>query len=265
MKKEFYFKRLPILILILGIMLGSANSLLAQGISTYQYRQVAPDKVNEFIKRESKYWSQVARKAIDNGKLSFWALLEKVGGTNMNNSPNFMFVNTFPDINDTSLNDIWDPTKLFPGVPMSDMDTYNMSTVMDQIFVQSGGWEQAANAVPANDFNYIMVNYHNSSNPAQFNAIEINNWGPFIKTAMDNNQVDQKAWGNDIVLSPTGGNMKFNCMSIDIYSNLKSALMPTWSPDIQLPTKGLDSLQKISLDPPARILYRIVKVEVKKM
>jgi hypothetical protein len=81
---------------------------------------------------------------------------------------------------------------------------------------------------------------------------------------MDNNKVDQKAWGNSIVLMPTGGNMKFNCLSVDLYSNLKSALMPTWSPTLTFPNAGLDSLQKISLDPPARILYRIVKMVSKK-
>ena len=57
--------------------------------------------------------------------------------------------------------------------------------------------------------------------------------------------------------------MKFNCLSFDLYSNLKSALTPTWSPDVKFPTVGLDSLQKISLNPPARILYRIVKAESK--
>ena len=80
---------------------------------------------------------------------------------------------------------------------------------------------------------------------------------------MDNNQVDQKAWGNSIVLTPTGGTMKFNCLSVDLFSNLKSALVPTWNPAVIFPSTGLDSLQKISLDAPARVLYRIVKVEGK--
>lgn len=262
MKKKIYFKRLPIMIFIMAIMVSSINSIQAQGITTYQYRHVAPDKVDEFIKRETIYWSKIARKAIDNGKMSFWALLEKVGGTDMATASNYMFVNTFPDIN-ADLSKVFDPAKLFPGVPISKIETNSISTTTGDVFVMSDGWEQAANAVPSKDFNYVLINYHNSSDAASFNAIEKNNWGPFIKKAMDNNQVDQKAWGNSIVLMPTGGNMKFNCLSIDIYSNLKSALTPTWSPNITFPAAGLDSLQKISLNPPARILYRIIKVESK--
>jgi hypothetical protein len=262
MKKESYIKRLSFMIFILSIMLGSVPALQAQNITVYQYRQVPPDKVNEFIKRETTYWSQVAKKAIDSGKMNLWALLEKVGGTDMKNSSNFIFVNVFPNI-DTDLSDVFNPTTLFPGVPMDQMSTYDISTVMDEIYAHADGWEQAANAVPSQDFNYVMINYHNTSDPAQFNEIEKNNWGPFIKAAMDNNQVDQKAWGNSIILSPTGGKMKFNCFSSDFYTNLKSALMPTWSPDVKLPTIALDSLQKLSLSVPNRVIYRILKVESK--
>jgi len=262
MKKEIYFKRLPIMIFIMVIILGSFHSIKAQDITTYQYRHVAPDKVDEFIKRETTYWSKVARKAIDNGKMSFWALLEKVGGTDLGTASNYMFVNSFPDIN-ADLSKVFDPTKLFPGIPISKIETNSISTTTGEVFIMDNAWVQAANAVPAKDFNYVLMNYHNSSDPASFNAIEKNNWGPFIKTAMDNNQVDQKAWGNSIVLVPTGGDMKFNCLSIDLYSNLKSALNPTWSSNVTFPAAGLDSLQKISLNPPARILYRVVKVEAK--
>lgn len=247
---------------VMALIPGSFNFLKAQDITTYQYRHVAPDKVDEFIKRETTYWSKVARKAIDAGKMSFWALLEKVGGTDMTTASNYMFVNSFPDIN-ADLSKVFDPTKLFPGMPLSKIETNSMSTTTGEVFIMDNAWVQAAKAVPDKDFNYVMINYHNSSDPALFNAIEKNNWGPFIKTAMDNKQVDQKAWGNSIVLTPTGGNMKFNCLSVDLFSNLKSALMPNWSPDITFPAAGLDSLRKISLDPPATVLYRIVKVEAK--
>ena len=262
MKKEIYYRRLPVMFLLVAILLVSFQSIKAQDITTYQYRHVAPDKVDEFIKRESTYWSKVARKAIDDGKMSFWALLEKVGGTDLGTSSNYMFVNSFPDVN-ADLSKVFDPSKIFPGIPVSKIETNSISTTTADIFVMDNAWEQAANAVPTKDFNYVLMNYHNSSDPVAFNAIEKNNWGPFIKTSMDNNQVDQKAWGNSIVLVPTGGDMKFNCLSIDLYSNLKSALNPTWSSGVTFPTAGLDSLQKISLNPPARVLYRIVKVESK--
>lgn len=262
MKKRICFNQLPVFIFIIALMLGSINPLRAQDITTYQYRHVDPAKADEFIRRETTYWSKVARKAIDSGKMSFWALLEKVGGTDMATASNYMFVNSWPDLN-ADLSHVFDPTKLFHGIPLSQMSTDAMSTVTGEVYVMNDGWEEIAKVDAAKDYQYVLMNYHNSSNPAEFNRLEKAHWGPFIKAAMDNNQVDQKAWGNSMVLTPTGGTMKFNCLSVDLYSNLKSALMPTWSPAVTFPNAGLDSLQKISLDPPARILYRIVKVEAK--
>src|SRR5580765_2660887 len=56
-----------------------------RSITTYQYRHVPDDKIEEFVKRETTYWSKVAQKAIDSKAMSFWALLEKVGGYDLTN------------------------------------------------------------------------------------------------------------------------------------------------------------------------------------
>jgi hypothetical protein len=259
MKREIYRKSLLGAILLMVLILGSSTALKAQGITMYQYRHVAPDKVDEFIKRETTYWSKVAQKAIDNGKMTFWALFEKVGGVDMSTSSNFLFINTYPDM-DANFGDIWNPAKLFPGVPMDKMSTESISTTTAEVFVKSDGWQQVANANPSKDFNYVVMNYHNSSNPSSFVTIEKNQWGPFIQASMDNKLTEQKAWGNAIVLSPTGGPMKYNCLSYDLYATSNAALLQPWKPETKFPTEGLDSLQKISLDPPVTFLYRVVKV-----
>ena len=261
MKKEIYFKRLLGVIFFMMLMLGADKIVNAQ-VTTYQYRYVAPDKQAEFIKRETTYWSKVAKKAIDKGTLTFWALLEKVGGVDMQNSSNFLFINTYPDIN-TDMGAVWNAAPLFPGIAADKMSTYSMSTETANIFLHGEGWQQVDKADPAKDFKYVVMNYHNSSNASGFIDIEKNQWGPFIKTSMDNKLTEQKAWGNAVVLSPFGGNMKFNCVSYDLFPTLKAALMQTWSPDTKFPTSGLDSLQKISLNPPATFIYRVVQVESK--
>lgn len=262
MRTKISFKKLPYIIFFAALILSCNNCLRAQGITTYQYRQVAPDKIDEFIKRETTYWSKVARKAIDKGTLTFWGLLEKVGGNDMENSPNYLFINTYTNI-DGNLGDVWNAAPLFPGVPMAKIETNSISKTTSTIFLNDDGWQQSDKSDPSKDFRYVVMNYHNSSSPSQFIATEKNQWGPFIKSAMDKNQTDQKAWGNSIVLSPTGGSMKFNCVSFDLFSTLKGALMQTWSADIKFPTTGLDSLQKISLNDPERVIYRVVKVESK--
>ncbi len=262
MRTKIICKKTPIVFLVFAFLLSCNVTLKAQAITTYQYRKVAPDKVGEFIKRETTYWGKVARKAIDKGTLTFWGLFEKIGGYDMENSSNYLFVNTYSDIN-ANPGDVWNATKVFPAIPMAKMENNSISKVTADIFIGEGAWEQSSKAVPSKDFNYVVMNYHNSSSPTDFNSIEKNQWGPFIKSAMDKNETDQMAWGNSIVLSPTGGGMKFNCLSVDLFTNLKSALMQSWSPDTKFPTAGLDSLQKISLTPPARVIYRVVKVESK--
>ena len=70
-------------------------------ITVYQYRHVPDDKINEFVKRETTYWSKVAEKAVKDKSMTFWALLEKVGGYDLPNSSNYLFINTFPDVDKT--------------------------------------------------------------------------------------------------------------------------------------------------------------------
>jgi len=262
MKTKIYYRKFLGSIFIMALILSCGKSLEAQEVTTYQYRQVANDKIDEFIKRETTYWSKVAKKAIDKGTLLFWGLFEKVGGTDLENSSNYLFVNTYKNV-DSNPGEIWNPAPLFPGVPISKIETNSISKTTANIFLKDDGWEQASNAVPAKDFQYVVMNYHNSTNPTQFVAIEKNQWGPFIKLAMDKNETDQRGWGNSIVLAPTGGSMKFNCLSFDLFANLKGALMQTWSADTKFPTAGLDSLQKIIVGEPERVIYRVVKVESK--
>jgi hypothetical protein len=248
------------LILFIAFLTTLSQNLLAQEITTYQYRQVSGANTEEFIRRETTYWSKVARKAIDNGTLTFWALLEKVDGSDLQNSPNFLFINTYTNI-DTG--NVWNANAVFPDIPLAQMETGAISTVTSQFFLKDQNWEQYSKAVPANDFNYVIMVYHNSSDPANFIALEKRHWQPFIKSAMDNKETAQVGWGNSLVLDPSGADVKFNTVSYDLFPTLKTALLQDWNPNTKFPTTGLDSLNKISVTMPGREIYRIVKVEAK--
>ena len=67
-------------------------------ITVYEYLRVPGDKIDEFIKRETTYWGKVKDQGIKDKTMTFWALLEKIGGYDMPNSSNFLFINTFPNI-----------------------------------------------------------------------------------------------------------------------------------------------------------------------
>ena len=240
----------------------SFSPLKAQQISVYQFRQVPPDKADEFIKRETTYWSKVAKKAEDNGKMEFWGLFEKVGGDNLQNSPNYLFINSFKNIN-VNMGDIFNPKPLFPGIPLEKMETNSLSKVTSQFFLRDEAFEKAEKAVPAKDFNYVAFYYHNSSAPDSFITLEKKYWEPFIKSSMDKNQTSQVGWGNSAVLTPIGNDVKFNSVSFDIFPTLKDALMPRWDAAAVFPTNGLEALDKIRLNRPSREVYRVVKVVAK--
>ncbi len=243
--------------LVLLYVFVSCLQLQAQ-VTSYQYRKVPDDKIEEFIKRETTYWSKVAQKGIDNKKMSFWALLEKVGGYDLMNSSNYLFINTFPNI-DSSM-EIWSTAEQVGGVPMSQMETNSFTTTTSQFFMHDEDWAQAARANPDKDFNYVVLNYHNSSAPDSFITMEKKYWKPFIQSAMDKKQTRQMAWGNAVLLSPTGPDLKFSSVSYDLFATLQDALLTPWDPKTVFPTNGLGKLDKIRLSPSTRVVYRIVKV-----
>jgi hypothetical protein len=230
----------------------------ANSITVYQYRHVADDKIDEFVKRETTYWSKVAEKAAKEKTMTFWALLEKVGGYDLPNSSNFLFINTFPDID--KIGDVFNNVEAVAGVKMEMMETNSISTTTSQFFLHDVNWVQDAKANPEKDFNYVVMNYQNTNYPDSMIKLEKKYWEPFILKAMNNDQTPQLGWGNAIVLAPMGDNIKFTTVSYDLFKTLGEALMPKWDPKIVFPNKGLDMINKIAMNRRGITVYRIVKV-----
>ena len=247
-------------IAVLVFILGFQVTLQAQdgAITVYQYRRVPGDKIEEFIKRETTYWSKVAQKAVDNKTMSFWALLEKVGGYDLPNSSNYLFINTFPDIN--KADGVFSDVESAAGVKIADMETNSFTTVTSEFFLHEREWAQATKAVPPKDFNYVVLNYQNTDYPDSLINLEKKYWEPFIKATMDKGQTPQVAWGNAIVLAPRGESIKFTSVSYDLYKTLGDALMTRVDPKVVYPAKLFPLLSKIQMNRPGIAVYRVVKV-----
>ena len=254
--KTNHFKMFIATIVVASIF--GIQNVFAQDISVYQYRKVDNDKVDEFIKRETEYWSKVAQKAVDDGKLKFWALFQKVGGYDLDNTSNFLFINTFADIDATD--GIWDASAVFPDTPMEEIETYSMSRNTSLLFVRAHHFEMAEGANPQNDFKYVSMIYHDAPSPNELVELEKEHWAPFIKAAMDNGQTTQKGWGNSVILSPSGPDMKYNTISYDLYPSLKETLSPTMSDDIQFPQYGLTLINELERTRRSSVIYKIVKI-----
>lgn len=234
---------------------GFSITSFAQPITVYQYRQVPDDKIEEFIKRETTYWSKVAEKGFEKGNLTFWALFQKVGGYDMPNSSNFLFINTYNDVD--NIGSTWDAASVFPDVSMDKMETNSMSKVTSMLFLRPGGWQNVENAVPADQFKFLNMVYHQSSNPSGLIDAENEIWGPFIKSAMDKGLTKQVAWGNASVISPVNPAMKFNTVSYDLYPSLHATLLQTWDESLQTP-ENMNTIGELENGPRMSVVYRIV-------
>jgi hypothetical protein len=186
--------------------------------------------------------------------------LEKVGGYDLPNNSNYLFINTFPDIDKAG--SVWNAKDIeaTAGVKMAEMETNSFTTVTSQFFLHDREWTQATKAVPSKDFNYVEMVYHNTEYPDSLINLEKKYWEPFIKDAMDKGQVPELGWGNAVLLTPLGENIKFTTVSYDLYKTLGDALMPQWDPKTEVPTDGLNMINKIEISRRGNVIYRVVKV-----
>jgi hypothetical protein len=228
-----------------------------RSVTVYEYRQVPTNKVEEFIKRETTYWSLLAEKAIKDKTITYWALLEKVGGYDLHNSSNYLLVSTYPDINKAA--DIFKNAEAVTGVKKIDMEINSISTVTSQFFLHEVSWAQASGAMPEKDFNYFLMDYHNTNYADSLIGLENKYWLPFIKNAMDNRQTDMVAWGNAKLLSPLGENVKFTTVSYDVFKTLQETLMPHADPKLTFPSKDMATIIDLELGRREYTIYRVVK------
>ncbi|MCJ7467032.1 MAG: hypothetical protein MUO53_10110 [Maribacter sp.] len=232
---------------------------MAQSVTSHQYRRVAPENMEEYLKRETTYWQKWAENEVNKGNLTFWGVFQKVGGTDMEHEPNILIINTYKDIDKGA--DWAGITKIFPNVKMEDMSPWGLSTDTDQIFLRDlDNHIQAANVVPSNDFKYVRFIYHNTKDNAAELSFEADKWKPMLVKAMQDGKTIMKGWGNSVVISPQSDKFPYSSASYDLFSSMQDALSPAFSADLVWPDGFFDGLTAHVAGPRNSNLYRIVSV-----
>ena len=231
----------------------------AQGITTHAYRKVAPENMQEYLKRETTYWKKFAQEEVKKGNLTFWGIFQKVGGVNQENTPNILIINTFNDI-DKNVN--WaNVQNLFPNVKMEDIQTFSLSTVTATIFLQSErNHTQGKNANPSEDFKYVKIVYHNPKIPGKLLAFEKNKWKPMIQEAMDKRKTTMTGWGNATILHPASSRFPYKTESHDIFASLGDALSPIFSEEMEIEEGFFFDVEDNENGPRNVGLYRVISV-----
>ena len=243
-------------------LLGLNSQSIAQEIAVWQFRNVKQANMQEFIERETKYWSKVAEAAVEKGNLTFWGLWVKQGGFDLPNAPNVIFINSFKDIDAVNMAETWNASAVFPDVPIDQIETTSISETKHMFFVQLDTVLTKEGSSPPDDFNFVRFIFHNTNSPGQLIALEKEHWAPFIKASMDAGQTTQVAWGNARILAPSGPNMDANTISFDIFPDMKSALVGGFVSDqgVEFPEEGLQKINELEISRRFNNVYRRIQV-----
>ncbi len=187
-------------------------------IAYLQYRHVPGDQIDKFVELETTHWSKVAKSAIDKGQMSSWSLWQKVGVTT-DDAPNFVFVNTFENL-DQMDNNIWgDNMEALGDVKAEDIETGSFTTTTFDYYTQ-------VEDLIEGDYKYAIVNYAKPTDRAAFVAENKTLWKPLHEASIANTEDGNgmTAWGISTVVYPTGNQARFSVMTWDGFNKMSDVM-----------------------------------------
>ena len=183
-------------------------------VAYFQYRKVPADKEAEFVERETKHWSKVAKDAIDKGLMTGWSLWRKIGVTD-EDAPNYVFVNSFSNVDSIDLEAVWNEENLNKvlGVSPSSVETNSFTTVPFDYWLQ-------LEAVIPGDYKYALVNYAMPEDRGAFIEENKTLWQPFHQSNIESGEMGMRSWGMMSVIYPAGANARFSVMTWDGFNTM---------------------------------------------
>ncbi|MFZ9057535.1 MAG: hypothetical protein EBT72_05235 [Flavobacteriia bacterium] len=199
--------------LMIALIFVFTTTLNAQ-VSSFMYVKVAPENQAEFERIEMTYWSQIAKKAIDEGKMQAWGMMRKVGMAG--SEANYLFVNIFKDFEQAAnSNSIWDASVI--GMNNSDIQTTSMREMIGLHYYQIEGAIQGAGK-------YSVHNYARPANLEGFVTENLKLWKPFFEKNMKAKKTKQTNWGIGTRIYPAGSESGATVFTRDGYENLADAM-----------------------------------------
>ncbi len=186
-------------------------------VAYLQYRVVPNDRQGEFVEKETKYWSKVAKAAIDKGQMTGWSLWRKVGITE-EGAPNYVFVNNFESFDKINQNEIWSEENINKmGVSPEMVSTQSFApTAFDY-------WMQLEDSA-GGEYKFAVVNYAKPANLGGFIEENKTLWKPLHVKNISSGTNKMTSWGMMSTVSPKGNQARFSVMTWDGFNSMADAM-----------------------------------------
>ena len=188
-------------------------NLSAAQVATLMYVEVSNENQQRFERLEKDYWSQIAKKAIDDGKMSSWIMLKEVSVPGVHR---YLFANYYKDL--TQLTQevfIWNPEVI--GMNLADIETNSIKTIINVEYYK-------VEAAIVESTKYAIINYFSPVNLEGFVTENLELWKPWFENNMKNKSIKQKNWAVGTKIYPSGNESGSSALTRDGFDSLSDAM-----------------------------------------
>ena len=230
------------------------SNLSTAQVVTLMYVEVPSENQQRFERLEKDYWSQVARKAIDDGKMMSWIMLKEISipGTHK-----YLFVNYFENLEQLNQSSsIWNPEKI--GMNFEDIDTFGIKRIVNVEY-----WK--AEGLVGESAKYVIMNYFSPADLEGFVTENLELWKPWFEKGIKNNRLKQTNWAIGTKIYPSGNQTGSFAITRDGFDSLSDAMEAlSYQPLSNSVYASIVEKSKMNVYVPngvdKRVLYEVIKI-----
>ena len=231
------------------------SNLSTAQVVTLMYVEVSNENQQRFERLEKDYWSQIAKKAIDDGKMMSWIMLKEISipGTHK-----YLFVNYFENLDQLNQSSsIWGiPEKM--GLNIEDINTNGIKKIVNFEYWKGEGFlgESAK---------YLIMNYFTPANLEGFVTENLELWKPWFEKGIKNNRLKQTNWAIGTKIYPSGNQTGSFAITRDGFDSLSDAMEAlSYQPLSNSVYASIVEKSKMNVYVPngvdKRVLYEVIKI-----
>uniref|UniRef100_UPI004047F633 hypothetical protein n=1 Tax=Algoriphagus sp. TaxID=1872435 RepID=UPI004047F633 len=229
------------------------SNLSTAQVVTLMYVEVSNENQQRFERLEKDYWSQIAKKAIDDGKMMSWIMLKEISipGTHK-----YLFVNYFENLEQLNQSSsIWNPEKI--GMNFEDIDTFGIKRIVNVEY-----WK--AEGLVGESAKYVIMNYFSPANLEGFVTENLELWKPWFEKSIKNNLLKQTNWAIGTKIYPSGNQTGSFAITRDGFDSLSDAMEAlSYQPLSNSMYASIVEKSKMNVYVPngvdKRVLYEVIK------